>query len=106
MLRWLPGRHAVVDFAKHLPAFRARYIICPSRSICDTPLLTVKRVDDQTWRVPVTSPGQLTITYKVFGNDLSGTFSQLDSRHANINGGCVFMYVVNHKQGLVSLSID
>src|SRR5205807_106176 len=39
-------------------------------------------------------------------NDLSGTFSQLDSRHANFNGGCVFMYVVNHKQDPVSLSID
>ena len=44
-------------------------------------------------------------SYKVFGNDLSGTFSQLDARHANINGGCVFMYVVNHKPDPVALSI-
>ena len=29
----------------------------------------------------------LTVSYKVFGNDLSGTFSQLDTRHANYNGG-------------------
>ena len=38
----------------------------------------------------------LTFSYKVFGNDLSGTFSQLNSRHANFNGGNIFMYVVNH----------
>ncbi len=29
----------------------------------------------------------LTFSYKVFANDLSGTFSQLDTRHANFNGG-------------------
>ncbi len=49
---------------------------------------------------------QLTIRYKVFGNDLSGTFSQLDERHANYNGGSLFMYVVNHKPDPVKLVID
>ena len=49
---------------------------------------------------------RLTIRYKVFGNDLSGTFSQLDSRHANYNGGSIFMYVVNHKPDPVKLEID
>jgi predicted metalloprotease with PDZ domain len=47
----------------------------------------------------------LMFSYKVFANDLSGTFSQLDSRHANFNGGCIFMYVVDHKQDPVKLSI-
>ncbi|HEY3102571.1 MAG TPA: PDZ domain-containing protein, partial [Pyrinomonadaceae bacterium] len=65
----------------------------------------VRRVDDQTWRVTMRNTHSATITYKVFGNDLSGTFSQLDSRHANFNGGNLFMYVVNHKQDPVSLSI-
>jgi predicted metalloprotease with PDZ domain len=49
---------------------------------------------------------RMTIRYKVFGNDLSGTFSQLDSRHANYNGGSIFMYVVNHKPDPVKLEIS
>jgi predicted metalloprotease with PDZ domain len=47
----------------------------------------------------------LTISYKVFGNDLSGTFSQLDTRHANYNGASIFMYVVGHKPDPVKLTI-
>ena len=105
MPKWSPGRYAVFDFAKNAQEFHAVAGICLPKSECDQPLLTVTRLDDQTWRVPMNSTS-VTVTYKVFANDLSGTFSQLDSRHANFNGGCVFMYVVNHKQNPVSLSID
>jgi len=106
MAKWSPGRYAVFDFAKNVQEFQAAAGICPPKSRCDMAMRPVTRVDDQTWRVPFMNAQSLTITYKVFGNDLSGTFSDLDSRHANFNGGCVFMYVVNHKQDSVGLSID
>jgi predicted metalloprotease with PDZ domain len=106
MPKWSPGRYAVFDFAKNVQEFQAAVGICPPKSRCDMAMRPVTRVDDQTWRVPFMNSQSLTITYKVFGNDLSGTFSELDSRHANFNGGCIFMYVVNHKQDPVSLSIN
>jgi predicted metalloprotease with PDZ domain len=91
MAKWSPGRYGVFDFAKNVQEFRANG--------------RVKRVDDQTWSVePSTST--ITVTYKVFGNDLSGTFSQLDERHANFNGASIFMYVVDHKPDPVKLSIQ
>ena len=106
MPKWSPGRYAVFDFAKNVQEFSAAAGICPPRGRCDMAMRPVTRVDDQTWSVtPLGSPS-LTITYKVFGNDLSGTFSQLDSRHANYNGGCIFMYVVGHKPDPVKLTID
>lgn len=104
MAKWSPGRYAVFDFAKNVQGFRAAAGICPS--LCDQAMRPVTRVDDQTWRVPFMNSPSLTISYKVFANDLSGTFSVLDSRHANFNGGSIFMYVVDHKQDAVSLSID
>jgi predicted metalloprotease with PDZ domain len=64
------------------------------------------RVDDQTWRVEAAGTSALTLFYKVFANDLSGTFSQLDDRHANYNGGSIFMYIVGHKPDPVKLSIE
>ena len=107
MPKWSPGRYAVFDFAKNVQEFRAFGGICPRVNIpCNLPNFPVTRVDDQTWRVSIGSTRSTTITYKVFGNDLSGTFSQLDSRHANFNGGNLFMYVVNHKPDPVTLSID
>ncbi len=109
MPKWSPGRYAVFDFAKNVQEVRARaeYLAGIDCKLAAPPLT---RVDDQTWHVDLTSlrlrPVSIFLDYKVFANDLSGTFSQLDSRHANINGGCVFMYVVNHKQSPVNLSID
>src|SRR5204862_206365 len=104
-----PGRYAVVYCAKNGQEVRAR-AACPAGLDCTLPDLTVTRVDDQTWRAELGNfarPGSsLMFSYKVFGNDLSGTFSQLDSRHANFNGGCIFIYVVNHKQDSVNLSIN
>jgi predicted metalloprotease with PDZ domain len=109
MPKWSPGRYAVFDFAKNVQEVKAQGA-CPVGLDCTPPNLTVTRVDDQTWRAEVGSfkPTGLSVTfsYKVFANDLSGTFSVLDSRHANFNGGCIFMYVVNHKQDPVSLSIN
>ena len=106
MAKWSPGRYAVFDFAKNVQQFQALGGICPPEAKCKMPVLPVTRVDDQTWRVPTINTQSLTIRYKVFGNDLSGTFSQLDSRHANYNGGSIFMYVVNHKPDPVKLAID
>lgn len=107
MPKWSPGRYAVFDFAKNVQEFHAAGGICPANDIaCRWPDFPVTRVDDQTWRVSMMNSHSATITYKVFANDLSGTFSKLDSRHANFNGGCVFMYVVNHKQDPVSLEIE
>ena len=106
MAKWSPGRYAVFDFAKTVQQFEALGGICPRGAQCKMPTFPVNRMDDQTWRVSTMNTHRLTIRYKVFGNDLSGTFSQLDSRHANYNGGSIFMYVVNHKPDPVRLEID
>ncbi len=92
MSKWSPGRYAVFDFAKNVQEFRAN--------------APVTRVDGHTWRVAPEGKTTITVSYKVFGNDLSGTFSQLDNRHANYNGGSIFMYVVDHKPDPVKLKIQ
>src|SRR5260370_15592713 len=106
MAKWSPGRYAVFDFAKNVQEFQAAAGICPPRSLCDQSMRPVTRVDDQTWRVPFMNSPSLTITYKVFANDLSGTFSELDSRHANFNGGRLFMYVLKPKHAPGKLLSD
>jgi predicted metalloprotease with PDZ domain len=111
MPKWSPGRYAVFDFAKNVQEVKVR-AACPPGLDCKLADPPVTRVDDQTWRVDLRSfrypfgPISIFLDYKVFANDLSGTFSQLDARHANFNGGCIFMYVVNHKQDSVNLSIN
>ena len=92
MAKWSPGRYGVFDFAKNVQEFRSN-----SR---------VTRVDDQTWSVDPPGSNTVSVSYKVFGNNLDGTFSQLDERHANYNGASIFMYVVGHKPDPVKLTIQ
>ncbi|HKO97925.1 MAG TPA: PDZ domain-containing protein [Pyrinomonadaceae bacterium] len=106
MPRWSPGRYAIFDFAKNVQEFQALGGICPRNAQCKMAPYPVSRLDNQTWRVFTQNADSLTVRYKVFGNDLSGTFSQLNQRHANYNGHSIFMYVVNHKADPVKLSID
>jgi predicted metalloprotease with PDZ domain len=91
MPKWSPGRYAVFDFAKNVQEFHAN--------------APVTRIDLHTWNVEPQGKTSITVSYKVFGNDLSGTFSQLDTRHANYNGASIFMYVVDHKPDPVQLTI-
>jgi predicted metalloprotease with PDZ domain len=105
MPRWSPGRYAVVDFAKGVQEVRAMSG-CPANVIdCLSAPLPMTRIDTQTWRITPRKQKIVIVTYKVFANNLSGTFSQLDERHANFNGGTIFMYVAGHKQDPVQLKI-
>ena len=96
MAKWAPGRYGVFDFAKNVQEVRA---------IAEGATRPVTRINDQTWSVSPLKATSLTVSYKVFANDLDGTFSQLNTRHANYNGGSIFMYVVGHKPDPVKLTI-
>jgi predicted metalloprotease with PDZ domain len=106
MPRWSPGRYAVFDFSKNVQEFQAKGKPCTFNQKCAYERIPPMRADDQTWRVESRGLQAFVISYKVYGDDLSGTFSQLDERHANFNGGSIFMYIVGHKQDAVSLMIE
>jgi predicted metalloprotease with PDZ domain len=98
MPAWAPGRYAIYDFAKNVQEFSAE-------GADDHPLPWIK-LDKQTWRVDaVHSGGIVRAHYRVFANDLTGSFSQVESAHANLNGPSVFMYVDGHKPDPITLTI-
>lgn len=99
MPAWAPGRYAIYDFAKNVQEFSAK-------GADDHPLPWIK-LDKQTWRVDAgQAGGTVHVHYRVFANDLTGSFSQVDSVHANLNGPSVFMYVDGHKPDPVTLKIE
>ena len=95
---WSPGRYARMDFAKNVQDFTAA---APGGA----PLRWTK-TDGSRWRVLPGSARSMRIAYRVFANaPLSGTFSVLDTVHANWNGPSLFMYVDGHKQDPVTLTV-
>jgi len=96
MPAWSPGRYVIYDFARNVHDVSATENGAP---------LEVVKVDKQTWRVIPLDAGRVDFSYRVFADNLSGTFSQLNERHASINGPSTFMYVVGRKTTPVTLSI-
>jgi len=94
---WQPGRYSNADFAKNVQEFSVT---------AGSERLPFEKIDAHTWRVQTGGRRSLNVAYKVFGNDLSGTYAQLDGTHGNFNGGEIFMYVVGRKQNPVELRIQ
>ncbi len=96
---WAPGRYAVYDFAKNVQEFEAT-------GAEGRPLAWTK-LDKQTWHVGAgNAGGQVRVRYRVYGNDLTGSFSQFDTSHAHVNGASVYMYVAGHKQDSLTLTVE
>ena len=93
---WSPGRYAKMDFAKNIQDFRVT-------DAAGTALPWTKS-DGARW-VVTTHGRPARIRYRSFDNALSGTFSVLDTAHANWNGASLFMYVEGRKQEPVTLHI-
>jgi predicted metalloprotease with PDZ domain len=93
---WSPGRYAPFYFARNVTHFAATSGTTPLRW---------DRENGSLWRIYPNGASSITIHYQVYANTLSGTFSVLDTAHANWNGPSLFMYVVDHKPDPVHLHV-
>src|SRR6267378_1584102 len=90
-----------MDFAKNVQEFSA------TGGGSDGKPLRWTKIDGSLWRVFPGASRSVRVAYRVFADSpMSGTFSVLDSAHANWNGASLFMYVEGHKQDPVSLTVE
>ncbi len=94
---WSPGRYAKMDFARNVQEFRVT-------NAAGRPL-SWDKTDGSRWVVRTGGARSVRVRYRVFANQLSGTFSVLDTAHANWNGPSMFMYVEGHKPDPVTLDV-
>jgi predicted metalloprotease with PDZ domain len=95
---WAPGRYAIYDFAKNVQEFTVVG--------ANGQALPWVQPDKQTWAVNTSDcGGTVKVRYKVFANDLTGSFSQFDTSHSAINGASVFMYLSGNKPDPLTLTI-
>jgi len=95
---WSPGRYARMDFARNLQEFRV--------ASGTGQALQWDKTDGSRWVVRTGGARTVRVRYRVFANQLSGTFSVLDTAHANWNGAALFLYVEGHKPNPVTLDVE
>jgi len=94
---WYPGRYAIYNFAANLQE--------PEAWCGGQPAEPGQR-DKTTWVVRCPAARPVTFAYKVWWNDLNGSFSQIDSAHVDLNPGNTFVYVVGHKPDPVTVRYE
>ena len=81
---WIPGSYMIRDFARNLLELRA------SNQAGE---LAIEQIDKSNWRVAACN-GELTVTYKVYANDLSVRAAYLDHTRGYYNGSSVFVEIL------------
>ncbi|MGI6456516.1 MAG: M61 family metallopeptidase [bacterium] len=97
MPAWSPGRYLINNFARNVRDFQAASPEQP---------LHFQKTDKQTWRIFTEGVSQLTVTYQVYANTLSGEYSQLDDIHGFLHGTSLFMYVKDRTHLPVTLEVE
>lgn len=96
---WAPGSYQIANYAKFVQEFSAR----DDKGAA----LKFQKVDKQTWRVfHSPSAKKISISYRIFANQLSDTESEFNHEHAQIFGPQVFMYPVHQKVKPVQLRVE
>ncbi|HJW09367.1 MAG TPA: PDZ domain-containing protein [Holophagaceae bacterium] len=83
MPAWTPGSYLVRDYARFVDRVR----LVEGRK--ERP---VEKVDKQRWRLP-SSTRDLTLRYRVYGNDLTVRTNHVDATHAQIIPAATFLYI-------------
>lgn len=95
---WAPGRYVIYNFSKNIFDVHAQ-------DEKGNPI-PVELLDKQTWRVHGFHSEKILFQYKVYANTLDGTFSRITQQGASINGAGIFMYLKEHKDWPVKLSVQ
>ncbi|MGB5330076.1 MAG: PDZ domain-containing protein [Gammaproteobacteria bacterium] len=93
---WIPGSYMIRDFARNLLDLHASG---------QTGELAIEQIDKSNWRVAACN-GELTVTYKVYANDLSVRAAYLDHTHGYYNGSSVFVEILGQGDQPCEVSIQ
>jgi predicted metalloprotease with PDZ domain len=99
---WTPGSYLVREFGRNVQDFEARG--------ANGDRLNWQKTDKSTWRIEAGAsndrPKTISVSYRVYANELTVRTSHLDSSHAYFNGASVFMYVKDATNLPLKLKID
>jgi predicted metalloprotease with PDZ domain len=93
---WIPGSYMIRDFARNLLDLRATGAGAE---------LKIQQIDKSNWRVEPCQ-GELTLSYRVYANDLSVRAAHLDHTHGYYNGSSVFLEVIGQSENACEVLIE
>lgn len=95
---WTPGSYLVREYARHLQDFSAN-------TVDKKHSLLYKKVAKNHWQVDTANNSEITISYRIFANELTVRTNHLDATHGYFNGAALFLFIPGEEQQAISVEI-
>lgn len=93
---WTPGSYLVREYARHLQDFRVD---------AEHPL-SWHKVGKNHWQIQSSTPQALTVSYRIFANELTVRTNHLDSTHGYFNPAALCFYIPGFEHTAIALTIS
>ncbi|MBW4563229.1 MAG: M61 family metallopeptidase [Mojavia pulchra JT2-VF2] len=93
---WTPGSYLVREYAKNLQDFAA---------FADDKPLPWWKISKNHWQIETSGISELTISYRIFANELSVRTNHLDATHGYFNGAALFFRVPGWEKQPIRVTI-
>ncbi len=94
---WTPGSYLVREYAKQLQTFAA--------TTSDERPLTSTKISKHHWQIDTHNCSELTISYRMFANELTVRTNHLDTTHGYFNPAALCFYVPDYEHCPIEISI-
>ncbi|AKG20462.1 M61 family metallopeptidase [Calothrix sp. 336/3] len=93
---WTPGSYLVREYARNLQDFTAKTTAQP---------LIWRKISKNHWQIETNGERELTVTYRIYANELSVRTNHLDRTHGYFNGAALFFRLPEYDKLPISVSI-
>ena len=94
---WTPGSYLVREYAKNLQDFTV--LDLEERS------LPWRKTTKNNWQIDTTGISDVTVSYRIFANELTVRTNHLDRTHGYFNGAPTFLYLVGFEKQPIQVTI-
>lgn len=94
---WTPGSYLVREYSKHLQSFKAT-------AANQQPLVT-RKLSKHHWQVETPDVSDVTVSYRIYANELTVRTNHLDATHGYFNGAALFFYIPGYEQQPIRVTI-
>jgi predicted metalloprotease with PDZ domain len=93
---WTPGSYLVREYSRHLQDFSA---------VGEQPL-SWSKISKNHWQIETSNVSNLSITYRIFANELTVRTNHLDSSHGYFNPAALCFYIPGFEHLSISVTIE
>ncbi|MEB3295359.1 MAG: M61 family metallopeptidase [Synechococcales bacterium] len=98
---WTPGSYLVREYARHIQDFQ---VLTGNDPLTSHPLKSRKLAKNH-WQIDTNGQAQITVSYRVYANELTVRTNHLDRTHGYFNGAALFFFIPGYEQQPIEVTI-